>query len=165
MTALNRTPQNTNYLQASKYLLTFTRIKDTQYFCQEVNVPGISLGEAVRSTPLLDLYSPGTKLSFNGLNITFTLDEQLLSWKNLYDWLFAIANPNSLADRESNKTYMTDATLTILSALNNPIIRIQFMDVFPTSISDLQFDTKSDADQIITCTANFRYQSYQYLTA
>ena len=29
---------------------------------------------------------------------------------------------------------------------------------------EVDFDTKQDANHIVTCTANFRYQSYKYLT-
>ena len=83
MTVLNRNPQNTNLLQPTKFLLTFTRIQTVQYFCQEVNLPGVSLGEVNRATPFLDMYSPGTKLSYEPLDITFTIDEELESGKNL----------------------------------------------------------------------------------
>ena len=85
MSALNRNPENTNLLQPTKFLLTFSRITTTQYFCQSVNVPSISLGEVQRDTPFLDLYSPGTKLSYDPLDISFIIDEDLQSWKNLYD--------------------------------------------------------------------------------
>jgi T4-like virus tail tube protein gp19 len=165
MTALTRTPQNTNFLQPTKYLLTFSRISDTQYFCQQVNLPGVSLGEVQRVSPLLDLYSPGNKLTYNPLEITFTLDEELISWKNLYDWFTSIANPEGFAGRESGKDNLSDATLTIMSALNNPLLRIEFTNCYPLSLTDIQFDTTSSADTIITCTASFRYQSYKYLPA
>ena len=78
MSVLTRTPQNTNFLQPTKFLLTFSRIQDTQYFCQEINLPGISLGEVVRQTPYLDLYSPDTKLTYNPLDILEQMKENLL---------------------------------------------------------------------------------------
>ena len=165
MTALNRNPQNTNPLQATKFLLTFSRIVNTQYFCQEINIPGISLGEDERSSPLLELYSPGTKLTFNPLDIKFIVDEDLQGWKDLYNWFNTIGNAEGFQGRQSGKDNMADATLTIMSALNNPILRIQYINCFPTSMSDINFDTKSSADEIITCTASFRYQSYKYLTS
>lgn len=169
MSVLTRNPQNTDPLQASKFLLTFSRIPDTQYFCQEVNLPGFSLGEVIRPTPFLDMYSPGTKLSYEKLVLTFILDEEMLSWKNLYDWFVSIADPDGFEKRNhvreiGYQKHLSDATLTILSALNNPIMRIQFSNIFPVELSSIQFSTQSDADQIITCTATFRYQSYNYLT-
>ena len=169
MTVLNRNPQNTNPLQATKFLLTFSRIQSVQYFCQEVNLPGVSLGEVNRATPFLDMYSPGTKLTYEPLDITFTIDEEMDSWKNLYNWFLSIADPDGFEKRtytrELQRTeHFSDATLTVLSALNNPVLRIEFSNLFPLSLSDIQFDTKSSADNIITAKATFRYQSYKYLT-
>lgn len=170
MTVLNRNPQNTNLLQPTKFLLTFTRIQAVQYFCQEVNLPGVSLGEVSRATPFLDMYSPGTKLTYDPLDITFTIDEELASWKNLYDWFITMADPDGFEGRDGStelqkNKHFSDATLTILSALNNPLLRINFTNVFPLSVSDINFDTKLSADTIITARATFRYQSYKYLTS
>ncbi len=94
MSALNRNPENTNLLQPTKFLLTFSRIETTQYFCQSVNIPTITLGEVDRVTPFLDMYSPGTKLKYDPLDISFIIDEELQSWKNLYDWFISIADPD-----------------------------------------------------------------------
>jgi hypothetical protein len=169
MTVLNRNPQNTNPLQPTKFLLTFGRIQTVQYFCQEVNLPGVTLGEVNRATPFLDMFSPGTKLTYDPLDITFTVDEEMSSWKNLYDWFISIADPDGFEKRtyvkELQRTeHFSDAYLTVLSALNNPVLRIEFANVFPLTLSDINFDTKLSADTIITCKATFRYQSYKYLT-
>jgi hypothetical protein len=170
MTVITRSPENTNLLQPTKFLLTFSRIATTQYFCQTVNLPGVSLGEVVRVTPFLDMYSPGTKLTYEPLEMEFMVDEELLSWKNLYDWFTSMADPDGFEKRDVSRElqtikYFSDATLTVLSALNNPILRIQYTNVFPLTISDIQFDTTRSADTIITAKATFRYQSYKYLTA
>ena len=169
MTALNRSPKNTNLLQPTKFLLTFDRIRTTQYFCQSVNLPGVSLGEVNRASPFLDMYSPGTKLSYELLNVEFILDEELQGWKNLYDWFLTMADPDGFEKRDGSRELQTnkhfsDATLTILSGLNNPLLRIQYTNLFPLSISDIKFDSTLSADTIMTATATFRYQSYTYLT-
>lgn len=170
MTALNRSPENTNILQPTKFILTFDRIRTTQYFCQRVNLPGIQLGEVNRATPFLDMYSPGTKLTYDTLDVEFILDEELQAWKNLYDWFLTMADPNGFEKRDGSRELQTikhfsDATLSILSGLNNPLIRIHYTNVFPLSISNIQFDSTLSADTIMTATATFRYQSYTYLTA
>lgn len=170
MTVLNRNPQNTNPLQATKFLLTFNRITATQYFCQEVNIPGVTLGTVDRVTPFLDMYSPGTKLKYEDLDVTFMVDEELQSWKDMYNWFTSIADPDGWQGRDhprelQQNKHLSDATLTVLSALNNPILRIQYTNCFPLTMSDIKFDTKMDANYIITCRATFRYQSYKYLTA
>jgi hypothetical protein len=171
MSALNRNPENTNLLQPTKFLLSFSRIVDTQYFCQSISVPSVSLGEVERSTPFLDMYSPGTKLKYDPLVISFMVDEKLQSWKNLYDWFTSIADPNGFEKRKPNQDLelqrqknFSDATLTVLNGLNNPVLRIEFLNVFPLTMSSIDFDTKLSSDTIVTCSATFRYQSFNYLT-
>lgn len=171
MTALTRNPQNTNPLQATKFLLTFNRISDITYFCQTVNLPGVSLGEVDRVTPFLDMYSPGTKLNYELLDVSFVVDEAMVGWKNLYNWFTSIADPDGFGGRDHSRElrseklrYFSDAKLIVLSALNNPVLEVEFRNCFPLSMSSLNFDTKSDANEIITCTATFRYESYKYLT-
>ena len=169
MTVLNRNPQNTNLLQPTKFLLTFDRIDSVQYFCQSVSIPSISLGEVTRATPFLDMFSPGTKLTYSPLDVDFIVDEDLVTWKNLYQWFTSIADPNGFEGRDGSREIQTlkhfsDATLTVLSALNNPVLRIQFRNCFPLTMGDINFDTKLSADSIVTVRATFRYESYTYLT-
>jgi len=166
MTALNNNPQNVNLLQPTKFLLSFDRIKGVQYFCQTANLPSVSLGEVVRNTPVLDIYSAGNKLTYEPLTVTFIIDEALLSWKNIHDWFREIANPENLQTRKVKyNDYMSSATLTLLSALNNPTSGIQFFGLFPTSLTGVTFDTKSSAETIMTATATFRYEYYNILPA
>ena len=173
MSAQTRVPQNTNYLQPSKYLLVFDRMPTVQYFCQSVNLPGISLGKANIPTPLLQIYSPGQQLEFNSLDITFALDEKAQGFREVVNWFNSIASPEGLEVRKSlnnlqntNKTkpsYFSDGILTLLSNLNNPLLRIHFYNTFPVSISDVNFDTKSSADDIITVNASFVIERYEFV--
>lgn len=173
-----RTPQNTHFLQPTKYLLTFDRLGDIQYFCQQVNVPGVNLGQAQISFPGQDVFSPGNKMTWNPLAIRFLVNEDLSSWRGLYNWFKAIASPEGteerkrLTDLQNNyKTFTprsnrlqnySDATLTILSALNNPIMRIKFTNVFPITLNDLGLDTTQSADDIITADATFVFDYYEF---
>lgn len=172
MTALTRTPQNTNFLQPTKFLLTFDRIKDVQYQCHSVNLPGATLGIVTRETPFIDMYSPGTKLVYNPLDITFYLDEGLYSWKNLQKWFNSIASPEGFEKRDHSREltppamrHFSDATLTILSNLNNPLVRIRFVNVFPHTLGDVNFDTQQSADTIMSAVASFRYDYYEIMDA
>jgi hypothetical protein len=174
MTAITRTPENTNFLQPTKYLLTFDRIGSVQYFCQSVNIPGVNLGQAPIMTPMLDFFAPGNKITYNPLSIRFNVDEKLDSWQQLHSWYRAIASPQSFDERKrlqsltnqiDNKkpNYYSDATLTVLSALNNPILRVQYINVFPITLSDIIFDTTQSADEIITSDAVFMFDYFNFL--
>jgi hypothetical protein len=175
MTALNRTPTSTNFLQPSKFILAFNRLPTVQYFCQEANIPGVSLDTATFPTPLVDIPVAGNKLSYNEFAVTFMVDEYVSSWNELYKWLLAIASPKSFEERvklnslqntnSSTISYYSDATLTVMTALNNPAVRINFSRMFPISLTDIRFDTQQSADTIITATASFRYQYFEITSA
>lgn len=174
MTALTRIPQNVNYLQPTKYLLTFDRIGSTQYFCQAVNIPGVSIGQAPINTPMLDFYAPGNKITYNQLNIDFAVDEKLDSWQQIHSWFRSIASPVNFEERnrltDMQNQYKTskglrsygDATLTVLNNLNNPVVRVKFVNIFPISLSDIQFDTKMTADDIVYATATFVFDYHEF---
>jgi hypothetical protein len=177
MTSINRTPQNTNYLQPTKFMLSFSRIPTVTYFCQSVNIPGVSVGQAPINLPSLMVYAPGNQLAYNNLNIDFNLDEEMQSWQEIYKWFLSFASPegtdernyqtsiqqNQTFQKNPQKEYYSDATLTVLNALNNPVVRVQFYNVFPVSISDVTFDTKQSADDIMIGNANFVYERYKFL--
>ena len=175
MSAITRTPENTGYLQPSKFLLTFDRIPNCQYFCQSVNIPGMSLGQAQMTSPMLDVFAPGNKLTYNQLNVNFPVDAAVVSWKEIHEWFRSIASSerlpesNRLSDQQTKfgskkPKYYSDAILTVLSALNNPIVRIQFINAFPVSLSDIQFDTRMTAEDIITCDATFVYDYFNFVS-
>lgn len=174
MTALNRTPEAGSFLQPTKYLLTFDRIKTVQFYCQSVNIPGINLGQAPISTPMLDIFAPGNKITYNPLNIHFLVDEKLQSWQELHSWFRSIASPESYEERKRlaalqnqyslNKkpTAYSDATLTVLSSLNNPILRVKFYNMFPITLSDIIFDSAQSADDVISADAVFMFDYFDF---
>jgi hypothetical protein len=174
MTVLSRTPQNTNLLQPTKFILTFDRIGAATYFCQSVNIPGVSVGQAPINFPSIMVYSPGNQLTYNNLNVNFLVDEAMVGWQNLYDWFLSFASPSGTDERnlktalqnqynKQDKKQYCDATLTVLNNLNNPVVRVQFTNVFPVSLSDINFDTRMSADDIITADATFVYDTFKFI--
>ena len=59
----------------------------------------------------------------------------------------------------------SDIYLTILSNLNNPSTRVHFVNAFPTSLSAIEFSTTESADDIITATATFSYEYFEFENA
>lgn len=171
MSILTRNPQNTNLLQPTKFLMSFDRIPDTQYFLQSVNLPGITGTQIRMPTPGLDYYSAGDKIAYNNLTITFILDEEMLSWRNIHKWFRSFASPEGTQERralsdiqEPNAIYersaYSDAVLNIITNLNNTNFRIDFYNLFPISLSDVQFDTRLSADHTMTADATFVFDYY-----
>ena len=176
MTVLNRVPENTNLLQPTKFLLTFDRIPDVTYFCQEGNIPGMAIPAIVTPTPGGDYHVAGNKITYNMINVKFMVDENVNSWKNIYSWMRSIASPHGTEERNYLTTIQnqfkldsfpqySDATLTVLSNLNNPVLRVHLVGLFPVSLSDIQFDTTLSADNIITADATFSVKYFDFVDA
>lgn len=172
MSALTRTPENTNYLQPTKFILSFTKIPDVEYFCNSVNLPGMSVGTAEFDTPFRNIPVAGTKIEYNPLNISFNVNGNIGSWMNLHQWMRSMGSPVGFSDRNdisaqiSQKTSLqaySDASLVILNNLNNPVGRFQFYNLFPTSLSDLDFDTTQSADNVMVGNATFEFEYYDFV--
>jgi hypothetical protein len=152
-------PENTNFLQPTKYVLTFPEVPDMIYFCQKANLPGVSLGQAIQETPNLDLFHSGTKISYNTFDVTFLVNEDLSAWTTIYNWMKDLSSVEaSYAKRKEGKK---QAVLTVMSNQNNPKLRVKLMDLFPLSLSDLEFDTTLSAEEHITATVSFRYDWFE----
>ena len=177
MTALTRTPTNTNLLQTTKYRMTFDRLPGATYFCQAVNVPGVSLTEIPRPTPFIDLYHPGEKMLYDTLNMTFLIDEDMRAWTELHDWIRGMTFPTDFQEyvnlerqamspyirgREKNKPQYSSAILTLYTNKNNPSFRVKFVDLFPTSVSSVLFSAQDSAENIAMADATFRFSYYEY---
>jgi hypothetical protein len=124
---------------------------------------------------MLDVFAPGNKIIYNPLSVNFIVDEKIDGWQQIHAWFRSIASPegfserNRLSDQQTKfnskkPKYYSDAILTVLSALNNPIVKIQFINAFPVSLSDIQFDTRMGAEDIITCDATFVYDYFNFVS-
>ncbi|MGE5862680.1 MAG: hypothetical protein ACM31H_02820 [Nitrososphaerales archaeon] len=170
---LSRTPPSTDFLQPTKYKVDFPRIMAGSYFCQVVNIPGITASSVRQTTPFVDLHRPGDKVDYGMFSMTFIVDDGLWGWQILHDWIRGFTFPETFEeyknlDRLSEinlvlknpRPQYADGQLTILSGTNIPKYRIKFVDMFPTSLSDIVFDTEQSADTILKATCQFRYQLY-----
>ena len=63
----------------------------------------------------------------------------------------------------SDKSFYSDATLTILSNKNNPIVEVRFADLFPVSLSGLDYNQNVADVEYLTATIDFRYKLYEII--
>ena len=60
--------------------------------------------------------------------------------------------------------YFLMQILIILSNKNNAIIQVDFQNMYPVSLSALQFSQEGTDVQYITASATFSYQIYEFTT-
>jgi len=193
--AYNRQPTKLDYASPTQFKFQLTKLPKVEYFTTACNIPGISLNATVQPTPLVDIPLPGDTLTFGDLEITFLVDENLENYREIHGWMYGIGFPKSRTQfaelvaagrdrfptlgKESKSTdagktkygapglgpIYSDATLNVLSSKNNANIEVRFNDVFPSSLSALQFDQQADDVNYLTATVSFKYKLYEFATA
>ena len=180
-----------DYATGTQWRLAFNRLPKTTWFCTAANIPGISLGEAQYPTPMTDINLTGDKLTFETLTITFIVDEELQNYRELWDWMVGIGAPKNHdqwasiltkgdgavrqfgaddADPRTKSTYeesnlYSDATLIVYNSKNMAKVNVQFKNMFPTSLSGLDYSQELTDVEYFHATASFRYLYYEFETS
>ena len=189
--SLTRQPTSLDYASPTQFKFQITKLPKVEYFCTSVNLPAVSISEVKQPTPFVDVPLPGTTLSYETLNMTFLVDENLENFQEIHGWIRGLGFPEDYteyaggleagADRApsskgsvssepgkvrfgapSQQAYFSDATLIVLTSKNNPIREVRFRDVYPTSIGELQYDQQATDVQYLTATVTFNYRGYDF---
>ena len=188
---LSRQPTKLDYSSPTQFRFLINQLPKVEYFTTEANIPGITLGDGVMNTPLKDIPILGDKLTYDDLNISFIVDENLENYIEMHNWLTGIGFPK---DRSQFSTFRSttsnvatttrgeskdigdvsastpelamtsDAVMTILTNKNNPVVECRFADVFPTSLSGLTYSQNQTDVDYLTATVSFKYQIYEIIT-
>lgn len=162
-----------NFLQATGFSFTVNRAPKLGFFGNAINVPGLVMGVATQPSYLRQIPRPGDILEFNDLKIRFLIDQGLQNYMEIQHWLRGIGFPESLDEiytfqkegpvRQGNNSEInlfSDGTLTILNGINIPVFSVKFKDLFPTTLSDIQFDATGTDVEYLTADATFKYSNY-----
>jgi len=169
---------NRNYLAPTGFYFTVNRAPLVGYFGTEVNVPGLDLSVATQPNYLTNIPRPGEKIQFGDLNLTFLVDEDLVNYNEIQKWMRGLGFPESLQQiydwqteekpqnypsnykDEADLNLFSDGTLLIYNSTDNPNFKVIFRDMWPSSLSPLQFDSKVGDVQYLSATVTFKYTIY-----
>ena len=163
---------STNYLRPNSFKFQIAKIPNVTYTCQSANLPQIGLGAAMQQTPFVDIPHPGDKIFFGEFIIQFLINEDMSNYKELYDWMASIGVPSggdqygqltrraSVYKPEDYNNAFSDASLIILDSNNVANVRLNFQDLWPTSVEGLNFDITSSGMEYFVGTASFRYKVF-----
>jgi len=165
-------PKSINALTPNGFQFSIAKFPEVSYFMQEVNLPDISLGEAMQVSSVHDIRLPGDTMEFGDLQINFIIDERMENYTAISDWIFGLGFPkgheqftkfikserNDKSRSVSSKT-VSDCTLSILNSDNLPLKTFTFVDAFPKSLSGISFSSiNSDVTYLVaSCTLAYSY--------
>ena len=165
-------PENKSFLSPIGFKFTIQRLPHVNYFCTSVELPEISIGQITTiQNPFIRLPVPGDKLDFGLLNIRFRVDEDMKNFQEIYDWLIALGFPDNFAQRGAIQRTTTnvgevysDGSLILTTAQFQPNIEVKFTDMYPTSLSAVQFDIERTDIEYLQADVNFAFRKYELTT-
>jgi hypothetical protein len=125
-----------------------------EYTIQKVNLPDINVNNIVQSTRVRDIPLPGSRVEFSSLSLDFLVDERMLNYKEIFNWLLSLVNGES---------DLRDLSLHILSSHNNVTNKIKFVSAFPTSLTSINFDSTLTNTEYVTCSVTFEYSYFAFV--
>ena len=169
--------QNRNFLSPVGFKFALKRSPKTAFFCNQANIPDITLGIAEQPTYFKDIPIPGDKIDFGDLNLRFLVDEDLGNYMEIQNWIRGLGYPETLKqfDKLEEQDYLfgaarfsnrgdqiySDGTLQILSSNLVPKFQVVFDDLFPYSLSTLSFDATDTDVEYFTADVSFKYTIYK----
>ena len=164
---------NRNYMSPIGFSFSIARFPKVSFFSNTASIPEVSLGGASQSNYLKQLTHPGDRVEYGELPIQFLVDEDMLNYTLIHNWITGLGFPESMkqyrdwttnesGQRDSELQY-SDGTLKVLNSNYNTTDQIKFWDLYPSSLSTLEF-TATDTDiNYLTANVTFSYLYYQIL--
>ena len=184
-----RQPDQLDYASPTQFRFGVHQLPKVEFFTVSANLPGIAGGVAIQPTPFKDIPIMGDKLTYENLSISFIVDEYLENYISLHEWMVGIGFPEKrdqfrtfrdvtsktpagggtpkvdrIGKATADRAMYSDAFLQILSNKNNPIVEVNFENVFPIALGPLDFSQAATDVEYMVATAEFAYQIYEIKT-
>jgi hypothetical protein len=168
-------PSNINPLQSNGFQFVIEKIPEVSFYCQEVMLPEITLSSADFDTPLTKIPQAGDKPMFGDLYISFIIDEDMMNYKAVHNWLISLAFPES---RQQFRQFINDninqlkssvalassstCLLQVLNSNNRATNTIEFYDAVPINLSSVTFQSTTNDTMYLVGNASFSYSYFKF---
>jgi hypothetical protein len=165
----NKQIQNRNFLSPVGFEFSLAKYPKVSFFCNSAKIPEISLLTEIQPTYLKKIDIPGDQLEYSDLRLRFLVDEDLVNYTTVHNWLTSLGFPETAqqyADQLNEGgirdplNFFSDGSLIILNSNYVAKAKIKFKDLFPISLTSLDF-TATDTDiNVFTAEVSFKYTVY-----
>ena len=166
---------NRNFLSPAAFQFNITKVPKVSFFCSSASIPSISLETNTQPSYLKDIDVPGEKLNYENLTLRFLVDEDLKNYMAIHNWMTGLGFPESTKDFKDEVTkpdttidmnqQYSDGSLSIQNSNFRTNAIVKFKDLFPISLTSLEFDTGVTDIQYFTAEASFKYLVYNIVAA
>ena len=172
--AFGKQIQNRNFLSGVAFKFNLTKFPKVDFFSNSARIPELSLELAQQASYLKNIAVPGERLTFGDFTLRFLVDENMENYKSIYDWLTGLGFPETTKEfadiiKDSDgqtdpKEAFCDGTLRLLNSNYREVAKVKFNDLFPISLTSLDFDATNTDVQFFTAEATFKYTLYKLST-
>ena len=166
---------NRNFLSPVGFKFTLAKNPKISFFCNSARIPEISLGSALQATYLKDLDIPGEKLTYGDFSLRFLVDENMENYMAVHNWLTGLGFPETaqqfrdLTTDDDGQTDLnlqfSDGSLHILNSNFRDVAIVKFRDLYPISLTSLEFESSDTDINYFTAEVSFRYTVYNVLAS
>lgn len=170
MSFLSKQIQNKNYLSPVGFKFNIVKTPKVDFFSNSAKIPGIQLGNIKVGNYLKAIDLPGDNIQFEDLTLQFIVDENLENYLEIHNWIYGLGYPESVSEfqelitnaqgQKDVKEQFSDGTLAILNSNFNVSARVKFRDLYPISLSSLEFTATENDYTYFTATVTFKYLFY-----
>jgi hypothetical protein len=154
------TTTSTNLFKVSNFIIQFKNVKQIELMTTTANIPGLTLGTIDIARSVVNDARPGDSLTYNDLDISVLCDEDLIAFKEVYNYIMSGAEPvfGNLDVVEP----VFDATLFLTTNKNNIQHKLTFYNCFFKSISDIQLTSSSSDEENFTFDIGIGFSYYLF---
>ena len=191
MASVKRQPDKLDYASPTQFRFGIHQLPKVEFFSTAATIPAIALSDVIVPTAFKSIPMMGDQLTYDNLAISFIVDEYLENYLSIHEWMTAIGFPknrtqfsqfksntsntpstasspsNDIGDVQkptSSNALFSDATLTILSNKNNPIVNVFFRDLYPVAMTGLSYNQAATDVEYLTAEITFAYQLFEIET-
>ena len=168
--AFGKQIQNRNFLSGVAFKFNLAKFPKVDFFSNSAIIPVLNLELAQQASYLKNIAVPGERLTYGDFTLRFLVDENMENYLSVYNWLTGLGFPettkefaNLIKDKDGQKDpkeAFCDGTLRILNSNYREVAKVKFTDLFPISLSSLDFDATNTDVQYFTAEATFKYTIY-----
>ena len=188
MASVKRQPDKLDYASPTQFRFGIHQLPKVEFFSTAATIPAIALSDVIVPTAFKSIPMMGDQLTYDNLSISFIVDEYLENYLSIHEWMTAIGFPKNrtqFSQFKSNTSntpstasspsrdigdvqkptsanaLFSDATLTVLSNKNNPIVNVFFRDLYPIAMTGLSYNQAATDVEYLTAEITFAYQLYE----
>ncbi len=173
--AYDKQLENRNFLSPIGFQFSLNKVPKATFFSNSARIPEITLGTAVQPVYLKDIDVPGDKLQYGDFTLRFLVDEDLINYMSIHNWLTGLGYPESAEQFKKattnteglrdNEEIFSDGSLSILNSNYRTTAIVKFRDLFPVSLTPLEFEATDTDVNYFTAEVTFKYTIYEIFGA